>query len=463
MVVDMIKRIEKLFDFLASLQLAVFVILALGVISAVGTVYESLYDRVYAQKLVYHSFWMWAILGLLFINITAVLIDRWPWKKHHSSFIFAHIGIIFLLIGSVQTYYYGIDGSMAVDIGQKSRIVQLQEDELSVFSSLNGQDWKSIYQEPVDFFNSNLKRNPKVIDYMGKDIKIYEYIPFALAQQKYVEAAEVTDTPAIQFLIEGIRANQTSWLFKDKSKLFDNFQMGPASFTLATPDYQHTQGNELIFKVKDGQLHYEIYSEKRKEPNVQGVWKRGDVITTGWMDFKVRVLNFYPHANREVTFIPQDRPSAQTSAALKLSYNGKDYEVGHNRPLRIFESDRVHAISYGSRQYDIGFDLKVVDFKVGFNEGTRRAASYESTVEAEGEPKPILISMNEPMKKSGLTFYQSSYDTDEMGRPTVSVFSVNKDPGRLLKYFGSALIFLGIFMLFYFKDIYAEKYKNRFG
>jgi hypothetical protein len=71
--------------------------------------------------------------------------------------------------------------------------------------------------------------------------------------------------------------------------------------------------------------------------------------------------------------------------------------------------------------------------------------------------------MNEPMKKAGLTFYQSSFQEDEKGQPTHSVFSVNKDPGRFLKYLGSLLIFLGIFMLFYFKDIYSEKYKKRFG
>jgi cytochrome c biogenesis protein ResB len=459
----MIKWIEKLFDFMASIKLAVIVILSLGILSAVGTVYESMYDRVYAQKLIYHSFWMWMVLGLLAVNITAVMIDRWPWKKHHISFILAHIGILLLLAGSVQTYVTGIDGSMVFEIGGNNRFVQLQEDEIAIYTSMDGKDYRVIHQQKVDLFNKNLKANPIDLKLMDQDLKVFDYIHFSLPQQKLVSSKEMTQSPAVQFLIEGSRANQSSWLFKDKTKMFDNFQLGPASVTLAGRDYQRVDGNELIFKVIDDQLHYQVFSKDEVKPNTTGVWKRGDVIQTGWMDFKVRVLNFYPNAEEQTTFLAQEFPSAQTTSALKISYKGKEYDVGHNRPLKIFEADRVHVFSYGSIRYDIGFDMKVTDFRVGRYEGTQRAASYESTVEVIGDNKPIVISMNEPMKKAGLTFYQSSFQEDEKGQPTHSVFSVNKDPGRFLKYLGSLLIFLGIFMLFYFKDIYSEKYKKRFG
>lgn len=462
-----IKLIESIFDFTASLKLAVIVIVALGIISAVGTIYESMYDRVYAQKLVYHSFWMWMIMALLAINITAVMIDRLPWKKHHISFILAHIGILFLLAGSVVTFVSGIDGSMIFEIGGKNRFVEIQEDEFVVYTSLDAQKYRTLFQEKVDFFNRDLVKKPMIVKLKESELKVVEYINFGLPQQKIIPVnletnSNLADSPAVQFLIEGSRANQTAWLFKDKAKIFDNFQMGPASFTLAGLDYKRIDGNELVFRTKGKDLHYEIYRQGQDLPTVSGVWKRGEVITTGWMDFKIRVLNFYPQAEQQVTFIPQEYPTPQTTTAIKVEYNDKIYEVGHNRPVKVYESDRVHVISYGSIRYDIGFDMEVVDFKVGKYQGTQRAMTYESTVKVEGEKEPIVISMNEPMKKSGLTFYQSSFQEDEQGKPTHSIFSVNKDPGRFLKYFGSALIFLGIFMLFYFKDIYREKYKKRF-
>lgn len=447
---------------MASIKLAVIVILSLGILSAVGTVYESMYDRVYAQKLIYHSFWMWLVLGLLAVNITAVMIDRWPWKKHHVSFILAHIGILLLLAGSVQTYVSGVDGSMVFEIGATNRFVQLQEDEIALYTSMDGSDYRLIHQQKVDLFNANLKKNPIKLKLSNEDVVIYDYLHFGLPQQKIVASKENTESPAVQFLIEGSRANQSSWLFKEKSNMLDNFQMGPASVTLAGGDYKRVDGNELIFKSVNGELQYEVYSSGEDQPNTKGIWKRGDVIQTGWMDFKVRVLNFYPHAEEQTTFLPQEYPSAQTTSSVKVKYKGKEYDLGHNRPLKFFEDDRVHVLSYGAIRYDIGFDLKITDFRVGRYGGTQRAASYESTVEVVGENKPIVISMNEPMKRAGLTFYQSSFQEDAKGQPTHSILSVNKDPGRFLKYLGSLLIFLGIFMLFYFKDIYSDKYRKRF-
>ena len=43
---------------------------------------------------------------------------------------------------------------------------------------------------------------------------------------------------------------------------------------------------------------------------------------------------------------------------------------------------------------------------------------------------------------------------DARPRPTVSIFSVNRDPGRVWKYIGSLLIVLGSIMLF------AVKYRK---
>ena len=86
---------------------------------------------------------------------------------------------------------------------------------------------------------------------------------------------------------------------------------------------------------------------------------------------------------------------------------------------------------------------------MGRHQGTLKAASYESLVEVEGEE--YLISMNEPLKRKGLTFYQSSFQEDDMGNPTHSILSVNKDSGRFLKYLGCLIITLGILALFYMR------------
>jgi cytochrome c biogenesis protein ResB len=55
--------------------------------------------------------------------------------------------------------------------------------------------------------------------------------------------------------------------------------------------------------------------------------------------------------------------------------------------------------------------------------------------------------MNNPLKTHGYTFYQSSYFLDQAGEYH-SVLSVNRDPGRFVKYQGSLLLVLGLIVHF---------------
>lgn len=56
--------------------------------------------------------------------------------------------------------------------------------------------------------------------------------------------------------------------------------------------------------------------------------------------------------------------------------------------------------------------------------------------------------MNEPLKYAGFTFYQASFQDGPQGQPIASILSVNKDPGRWIKYLGSLILSLGVVWLF---------------
>jgi cytochrome c biogenesis protein ResB len=94
--------------------------------------------------------------------------------------------------------------------------------------------------------------------------------------------------------------------------------------------------------------------------------------------------------------------------------------------------------------------MKLKNFSVGRYPGTMMAMSYESVVDVAGQEH--VISMNEPLKHAGFTFYQASFQEDESGKPFLSVLSVNYDPGRWIKYLGSIILVLGIILLFYEKN-----------
>jgi cytochrome c biogenesis protein ResB len=59
--------------------------------------------------------------------------------------------------------------------------------------------------------------------------------------------------------------------------------------------------------------------------------------------------------------------------------------------------------------------------------------------------------MNNPLKLNGFTFYQASFQENKQGQATTSILSVNRDPGRWMKYLGSLFIVLGTVVMFYFK------------
>ena len=55
--------------------------------------------------------------------------------------------------------------------------------------------------------------------------------------------------------------------------------------------------------------------------------------------------------------------------------------------------------------------------------------------------------MNNVLDYKGYRFFQSSYDPDEMG----TIFSVNKDPGKIPTYIGYFLLTVGFILCFFGK------------
>ena len=448
-----LKTIQKWIKPLASLRLAVFVLLAMGVISAVGTFYESLYNAEYAKLVVYQSKWMVGIQVLLAINLTAVMVDRLPWKERHIPFLLAHVGILMVLAGSVQTYLYGVDGVMVFPLGGQNRFVQVSDKELSLYSSLDGAKFETLFSKPVNFFRNTPEDDKPILFNEGlySQIKVKNYYQFAEAKNNILESENESDGPALRFFIEGARAKETGWLIANKIFKEDARKLGAAELVLLleAPEEPLEGQNKIYFypnKEDDQKVDYALFNSVGES---KGSLTVGQTIQTGWMDFNLRLLSYKRHAYKGVQFNEIDMPHALSTEAVLVEFMGQDYWLGLGQPVKIFKEDRVFILTYGKKRVDIGFNLSLKNFKVGRYQGTLRAASYESLVEVDGEEH--LISMNEPLKRNGLTFYQSSFQEDELGNPTHSILSVNRDPGRFLKYLGCLVIALGTLALFYMR------------
>ena len=146
---------------------------------------------------------------------------------------------------------------------------------------------------------------------------------------------------------------------------------------------------------------------------------------------------------------------------------------------------RSVVITMPRDEIDLGFDVYLNKFTRKLDPGTSQPSHYSSevdflelneTTKAKKQKKlqeDVLISMNAPVDfadpKTGISYrlFQSSFNGPfEPGNPLferivgedldrerlfLSVLSINHDPGRGLKYVGSLLIVLGIFIMYYMR------------
>ncbi|MBT4760792.1 MAG: cytochrome c biogenesis protein [Bdellovibrionaceae bacterium] len=443
-----------------------FIILGIAIVSAVGTVVEAQYDTKVAQTLVFHSPYMYALLWLLCITLFLVMVDRWPWKKRHTAFILAHIGIITLLVGSYITRKVGIDGSVYLESGKQTNVVTLPDNILSVYASFGG-NYTNLFSEKIDFLTDPpSKEDPYKVSLGGDELQIIDYWHFALRESRFVETQNLKHPPAVRFQIFGSRANSTQWLALTDKKKVVSTSLGPLRVVL-TKEYDQKKhqaatpgGNQILFTVLgDNKIKYEIYSAKKAMITKRGVVGLGDEVVTGFMDFKIRLLNFYAHHEEKVTYTDNVYPNNYTKPALLVNFNGKQQWMGKNSVLKLFKNDRAYIVTLGDDSIELNFPIKLKKFILGRYQGTMRAASYASDVTVDNK-LDVNISMNEPLKYDGYTFYQASFQQDDMGNPVASILSVNKDPGRFLKYLGSLLIVLGSIHLFYNRRRKVKVKKN---
>jgi len=450
-----------MFKTLISVKLAVIVILLIGLLSAVGTIYEARYDAEYAQKLIYHSPFMYFLMGLMVFQLICVMIDRWPWKKHHIAFLLAHVGIIITLLGSLVTRYMGLDGSITFQIGEKSRYVMVTEKELTVYASFDGHKLVRVGSQQVDFFLDPPQEKPVFIGLGKGGIKVLNYYHYAIMKQEIKPSENERDGPAIRFQLHNDRVNISRWLHLRRGQKRDQADLGPAEVVLTEGPYKNLANSAIVFRfdTKTKEVKYEVYSKRRGKVTQSGVLKEGMNLDTGWMGLKLRILRYIPQAKRDITFEKKKTPSPQTTSALKIKFKDDEYWMGENTVLRLYTEDKVYLVNYGNRRVELPFEILLKDFRVGHYQGTKRAMSYESDVLIKDVGK-VTISMNNPLKHMGYTFYQASFQEDERGKAVVSVLSVNQDPGRLWKYLGSFMVVLGAILLFYRKSIKYRRLKT---
>lgn len=465
-----LKAAHQVWKILISLKFAVLVMVSLTISLIAATLIESSVDTKTAQYYVYRSWWFFLILGLFGALILAVAISRLPWKKKHIPFLMAHAGILMILGGSWLTYVNGIDGSLRLAEGDVNSAVELDQ---QVLAFKKGETISSV---AFPWMPQSVADQFKGTSYPEYGIKVDRFISDSVPKFNFMPVAANSNEKsgsAIQLKILGAPMGGAPeiWLWS-ADVAWATQKLGPARFLIRSqsaevPPPEAGEARLDFVVTKNGELRYEATSPRgeKKSGKLALAFKEPQMVDPGWrMPIKVQVKNFIAQASNQTEYISSPAKSENPIPAISISLIGNPSSrlwlgLGDRAEFTNQKGESI-SVGYFQKRVILPFALRLKEFEMKNNPGTMDPASYASHVqviealsknENDLNALPVhTIQMNEPLKVQHYTFYQASYIPD-FPRITTTVLSVNFDPGRSLKYFGSLLLVLGSILLYLVK------------
>lgn len=231
-----------------------------------------------------------------------------------------------------------------------------------------------------------------------------------------------------------IKEGETINCFLSKNKLLT------LSFSLRLDDFLYEEyidpKEKLLVYAKDNKLLGEI-----------SLSKGGDLKLTGGES--VRILRFIPDFSMDITtkqVVSRSSEPKNPAIEVELSAGGGSASGGKDtKTLWVFAHfPDIHEV--------LGKDYKFV-----YQWAMRRPKDFISKVTILKDGKEIFekdIKVNFPLEFNGYSFFQSSYDEENL---SWSGLQVNKDPGVPIVYAGFILLILGLTMIFYINPLLIKK------
>ncbi|MEP6810463.1 MAG: cytochrome c biogenesis protein ResB [Chthoniobacterales bacterium] len=117
-------------------------------------------------------------------------------------------------------------------------------------------------------------------------------------------------------------------------------------------------------------------------------------------------------------------------------------------PQSFTLGERNFTLIMRQRRFPKPFALTLLDFKHDIYPGTDIPKNFSSRVRLadpeRGENREALISMNDPLRYRGFTFYQAGFDNNDK----TTILQVVKNPAMLIPYIACGLVALGLVLQF---------------
>jgi hypothetical protein len=150
-----------------------------------------------------------------------------------------------------------------------------------------------------------------------------------------------------------------------------------------------------------------------------------------------------------------DVPSAYVT--LKKKGTGEDLGTflvsSYLHPQRVKLDGKAYELALRPKRTYKPYTLHATEVRTEYYEGTGKPKSYSSKVVvldgSSGEKREVTISMNDPLRYQGETFFQSGMNRSVPDGPMdITVLQVVRNPGWLMPYISCIMVSLGMIIHF---------------
>jgi len=443
------KIISVLGSIFFSTRLMALLFIGFAVAMATGTFIESKYNTDTARIMIYNAWWFEAIMFFFVVNFIGNIKRYQLWKKEKWATLTLHLSFIFILVGAFVTRYISYEGMMPIREGATAKEFFSDKTFLTVFidGEYKGEMKRKTEEQPLllspvtnnDFsINSKFDQTNYKIEYqdfiMGatqeivKDANGIVYLKMVESgggsrHEHYLKSGEVENIHNVLFslnkFVEGainINTEGESYTIQapfegDFMRMADKFQ-GKVVINAVQPlmmrSLYNLGGAQFVFPEQPikGKMGYKSNNDFK------------DKVT----DDAIVLHVFSGNENKEVTIV------------------GSKGKMGEPQTVKVGTLE--FTFFYGSKVYQLPFEVKLNDFIAQKYPGTEKSfSSFESKVEVidNKEKFDYHIYMNHILDYRGFRLFQASFDEDQKG----TVLSVNND------FYGTWITYIGYFLLYF--------------
>ena len=464
---------KKLYNILFSTRLTGVLFLAFAASMGIATFIENDYGTQSSKALVYNTWWFELIMLIFVINFIGNVFKYRLFRKEKFSVLLFHLAFILILVGAGITRYISYEAIMPIKEGETTNLMLSEK----TYFSVTVDDGK-VQKGPVEkiyYFahepSSEIRFIPLVsrflnfirggnsfsinTDFKGNQVAInyVNYIPNAF--EEFV--ADENEEEFLHFVESSGGGRHDHYVKKgdivnihNAMVAFENPTPGAINIFTERDTLRIDAPFEGSYMIMATQKNIPVLKDSTQTFNLRSLYNIGN------MQFVV------PEAPAKgklaLTSGDKDQHPADMIEVEVTTNNGKkNIKIFGNKyssnPPEIFSLDGLNfRISYGAKQLELPFSIKLRDFQLDRYPGSMSPKSYASevTVFDNGENFDFRIFMNNILDHKGFRFFQSSYN--DTGAVEETHLSVNHDVvGTWMTYIGYGMLYLGLILILFSK------------